>query len=149
MNPMAGTRWLIVCGTLLLLLTSAAGLELEVGTRFPAEPDERIVVKNDGGVSNETDSFGFGEVCYTSDYLNTWFVVLRILGEQVLVQFEGVPIVFGQSCPNGTETSMPLLKTRARLSAYVRDTESEFLEQLRRPMPSGEILRRWADDGER
>ena len=59
-------RWFVVCGVLLLSLTSAAALELEVGTRFPAEPNERIVVKNDGGVSNATDSFGFGEVCYTA-----------------------------------------------------------------------------------
>ena len=139
-------RWFVVCGVLLLSLTSAAALELEVGTRFPAEPNERIVVKNDGGVSNATDSFAFGEVCYSSDQLKTWFVVLRIVGDQVLVQFEG-PIVFERSCPNGTETNMPLAKARARLNAYAEETDSQFWEQMRRPMPSPEILRRrWEED---
>ena len=139
-------RWFVVCGVLLLSLTSAAALELEVGTRFPAEPNERIVVKNDGGVSNATDSFGFGEVCYVNEHLKTWFVVLRIVGDQVLVQFEG-PIVFERSCPNGTETNMPLSKTRARLNAYAEETDSQFWEQMRRPMPSPEILRRrWEED---
>jgi hypothetical protein len=149
MIPLAETRWLVVCGVLLLLLTRAAALELEVGTRFPAEPNEKIVVKNDGGVSNATDSFAFGEICYTSDQLKTWFVVLRIVGDQVLVQFEG-PIVFERSCPNGTETNMPLAKARARLNAYAKEIESQFLEQLRRPMPSPEILRLlWEEDWRR
>jgi hypothetical protein len=35
-------------------LIRAAALELEVGTRFPAEQDEKIIVKNDGGVSIRT-----------------------------------------------------------------------------------------------
>jgi|SRR3954447_4807429 hypothetical protein len=140
-------RWFVVCGVLLLSLTSAAALELEVGTRFPAEPNERIVVKNDGGVSNATDSFGFGEVCYVNEHLKTWFVVLRIVGDQVLVEFECIPTVFGRSCPNGTETNMPLSKTRARLNAYAEETDSQFWEQMRRPMPSPEILRRrWEED---
>jgi hypothetical protein len=62
MIPSGEIRWLVVCGILLLPLTRAAALELEVGARFPAEPTEKIVVKNDGGVSNATDSFAFGEV---------------------------------------------------------------------------------------
>jgi hypothetical protein len=147
MIPLAETRWLVVCGVLLLPLTRAAALELEVGTRFPAEPNEKIIVKNDGGVSNATDSFGFGEVCYVNEHLKTWFVVLRIVGDQVLVEFECIPTVFGRSCPNGTETNMPLSKTRARLNAYAEETDSQFWEQMRRPMPSPEILRRrWEED---
>ena len=43
-------RWFVVCGVLLLPLTSAAALELEVGTRLPTEQNEKIIVKNDGGV---------------------------------------------------------------------------------------------------
>jgi hypothetical protein len=142
---------LVVCGVLLLLpLTPAAALEVEVGTRFPAEPNEKIVVKNDGGVSNETDSFAFGEVCYISDHLKTWFVVLRIVGDQVLVGFECSPTVFGRSCPHGTETNMPLAKARARLNAYAKETDSQFLEQLRRPAPSPELFRRqWEEDWHR
>ncbi len=44
-----------------------------VGDRceIPAEPNEKIVVKNDGGVRNETATFAFGEVCYSSDHLET------------------------------------------------------------------------------
>ena len=97
-------------------------------------------------VCNELVEKGYTLVIF--DQINPVTLLEGIQKYRVSV-FEGVPIVFGQSCPNGTETSMPLLKTRARLSAYVRATESEFLEQLRRPMPSGEILRRWADDGGR
>jgi hypothetical protein len=112
-------RWFVVCGVLLLSLTSAAALELEVGTRFPAEPNERIVVKNDGGVSNATDSFGFGEVCYVNEHLKTWFVVLRIVGDQVLVEFECIPTVFGRSCPNGQRPICRCLK-RERASMRMR-----------------------------
>ena len=66
-------KCLVVCGALLLPMMRAAGVELEVGARFPAEPNEKIVVKNDGGVRNETASFPFGEVCYSSDHLRTGF----------------------------------------------------------------------------
>jgi hypothetical protein len=148
MIPLAETRWLVVCGILLLLLTRAAALELEVGTRFPAEPNEKIVVKNDGGVSNATDSFAFGEVCYSSDRLKTWFVVLRIVGDQVLIQFEG-PIVFERSCPNGTETNMPLAKARARLNAYAKEIDPNSWNSCGGP-PSPEILRLlWEEDWRR
>ena len=73
-----------------LVLSTARGIavELEIGARFPAEPSEKIVVKNDASVRNETASFAFGEVCYSSDQFRTWFVVMRIVGEQVLVEFE-------------------------------------------------------------
>ena len=50
-------RCLVVCGVLLLPMTRAAAVELEIGARFPAEPNEKIVVKNDGGVRNATASF--------------------------------------------------------------------------------------------
>ena len=49
-------RCLVVCGVLLLPMTRAAAVELETGARFPAEPNEKIVVKNDGGVRNATTS---------------------------------------------------------------------------------------------
>jgi len=42
-------RCLVFCGVLLLPMTRAAAVELEIGARFPAEPNEKIVVKNDGG----------------------------------------------------------------------------------------------------
>jgi hypothetical protein len=128
-------KCLVVCGALLLPIMRATGVELEVGARFPAEPNEKIVVKNDGGVRNETASFVFGEVCYSSDQLSTWFVVVRIVGDQVLVEFECTPRVFGDACPNGTQTSMPLLQARSRLNAYAADSEKHFMEELQRPAP--------------
>ena len=149
-DPVGRNEMVVGLWLLLLPLTRAAALELEIGARFPAEPNEKIVVKNDGGVSNATDSFAFGEVWYSSDHLKTWFVVLRIVGDQVLVGFECIPAVFGRSCPNGTESNMPLAETRARLNAYAKETESQFLEQLRRPVPSPELLRRqWEEDRRR
>ena len=50
MSPLAETKWLVACSVLLLPLTRAAALELEVGTRLPTEQNEKIIVKNDGGV---------------------------------------------------------------------------------------------------
>ena len=52
MTALAGR--LLACGFLLLPLTRATAVELEVGARFPAGLNEKIVVKNDGGVSNDT-----------------------------------------------------------------------------------------------
>ena len=134
-SPMIGlaVKCLVVCGALLLPMMRAAGVELEVGARFPAEPNEKIVVKNDGGVRNESASFAFGEVCYSSDHLRTWFVVIRIVGDQVLVEFECIPSVFGDACPNGTQTSMPFVQVR--LDAFAADTEQHFMEELQRPVP--------------
>jgi len=80
--------------------------------------------------------FAFGEVCYSSDYLKTWFVVMRIVGDQVLVEFECIPtIVFDDACPNGTETNMPLVQARSRLNAYAADLDKQFMEELQRPVP--------------
>ena len=81
-------RCLVVYGVFVLPMTRGIAVELEIGSRFPAEQNERIVVKNDASVRNETASFAFGEVCYSSDQFRTWFVVMRIVGEQVLVEFE-------------------------------------------------------------
>ena len=110
-------------------------MELERGARFSAEPNEKIVVKNDGGVKNEMASFAFGEVCYASNNLTTWFIVMRIVGDQVLVEFECIPTVYENACPNGTQTSMPLVQARSRLNAYAADSEKRFMEQLHRPAP--------------
>jgi hypothetical protein len=126
---------LVLCGALLLPMMRAKGVEVEVGARFPAEQNEKIVVKNDGGVRNETASFGFGEVCYSSDQLRTWFVVIRIVGDQALVEFECIPSVVGDACPNGTQTSMPFVQARSRLDAFAADTEQHFMEELQRPIP--------------
>jgi hypothetical protein len=127
-------RCSIVCGGLLLPMTRGTAVELEIGARFPAEPSEKIVVKNDASVRNETASFAFGEVCYSSDQFRTWFVVMRIVGDQVLVEFECIPRVFGDACPNGTQTSMPLVQARSRLNSFAVETEQHFMEELQRPV---------------
>jgi hypothetical protein len=69
-------------------------------------------------------SFAFGEVCYSSEQLKTWFVVKRILGD---------PTVFCDACPHGTETSIPLVQARLRLNAYAADTEKKIMDALQRP----------------
>jgi hypothetical protein len=128
-------KCLVVYGVLVLTVTRGTAAELEIGSRFPAEQKEKIVVKNDGNVRNETASFAFGEVCYSSVQLRTWFVVSRIVGDQVLIEFECISRVFGDACPNGTQTSMPLVQARSRLNAYAADSEKHFMEELQRPVP--------------
>ena len=134
-------RCLVFCGVLLLPMTRAAAVELEIGARFPAEPNEKIVARNDGGVRNATASFAFDEVCYSSDYLKTWFVVMRIVGDQVLVEFECIPtIVFDDACPNGTETNIPLVQTAECLRVA-----KQFMEELQRPVPRFGTPREWRE----
>jgi len=53
--------FLSISAVLALLHGQADAVELDLGTRFPAMPNEEIVVRNDGGVRNETHSFAFGE----------------------------------------------------------------------------------------
>jgi hypothetical protein len=138
--------FLSISAVLALLHGQADAVELDLGTRFPAMPNEEIVVRNDGGVRNETHSFAFGETCHSDPDLKTWFIVRQIVGEHVLVELECLRTVFGDSCPNGTETSKPVAETRARVNAHARETDTQFMEQLRnfRPLrPRGGIR---ADD---
>lgn len=124
-----------------LLHSQADAVEVDLGTRFPAMPNEEIVVRNDGGVRNETHSFAFGETCHSDPDLKTWFIVKQIVGEHVLVELECLRTVFEDSCPNGTEASNLLAETRARVNAHARETDTQFMEQLRnfRPLrPRGE-----------
>jgi hypothetical protein len=53
-----------ISAVLALLHGQADAVELDLGTRFPAMPNEEIVVRNDGGVRNETHLFAFGETCH-------------------------------------------------------------------------------------
>ena len=58
----------------------------------------------------------------------------------VLVELECLRVVFEDSCPNGTKASKPLA-ARARVNAHARETDTQFMEQLRnfRPLrPRGE-----------
>ena len=117
---------------LLLPIPYAAAAALEIGSRFPAAMNEKIIVKNEGGVRNATTSFAFGDTCHSSDHLTTWFIVNRIIGDQVLLEFECIPTVFGSACPNGTQSSMSLPQARARLNTHTRETDNEFMRGLRR-----------------
>jgi hypothetical protein len=132
--------FLSISAILALLHGQADAVELDLGTRFPAMPHEEIVVRNDGGVRNETHSFAFGETCHSDPDLKTWFIVKQIVGEHVLVELECLWTVFEDSCPNGTKASKPLA-ARARVNAQARETDTQFMEQLRnfRPLrPRGE-----------
>jgi hypothetical protein len=124
-----------ISAVLAVVSTSAQALDVAIGTRFPALANEEIVVKNDGGVRNATHSFVFGEICYSDRHLKTWFIVKQIVGDQVLVELECIPTVFGPSCPHGTETSRPLAETRARVNAYAKEVDTQFMEQLQWPKP--------------
>ena len=112
----AAVMALPLTAVLVLLHSQADAVELDLGTRFPAMANEEIVVRNDGGVRNESNSFAFGETCHSDPYLKTWFIVKKIVGEHVLVELECLRTVFGDSCPNGTETSKPAAETRARVT---------------------------------
>jgi hypothetical protein len=105
-------------------------------------PNEEIVVRNDGGVRNETHSFAFGETCHSDPDLKTWFIVRQIVGEHVLVELECLRTVFGDSCPNGTETSKPVAETRARGVRPIRNSWSNCGISGR----SGRVGRIRADD---
>ena len=74
---------------------------MDLGTRFPAMPNEEIVVRNDGGVRNETHSFAFGETCHSDPDLKTWFIVKQIVGEHVLVELDA----FGQFSKTHAQTA--------------------------------------------
>jgi len=60
----AAVMALPLTAVLVLLHSQADAVELDLGTRFPAMANEEIVVRNDGGVRNETHSFTFGETCH-------------------------------------------------------------------------------------
>ena len=80
--------FLSISAVLALLHGQGDAVELDLGTRFPAMPNEEIVVRNDGGVRNETYSFAFGETCNSDPDLKRWFIVGQIVGEHVLVELE-------------------------------------------------------------
>jgi hypothetical protein len=118
-----------------VLVGQATEGELSFEARFPALKNEEIVVRNDDGLRNEDSSFSFGDTCYTDPHLQTWFVVKRIVADRVLVELECTAKVFGNSCPNGTESSKSLVETLARVDAYTRETDNQFMEQFRTYKP--------------
>ena len=67
-----------ISAVLALLHGQADTVELDLGTRFPAMPNEEIVVRNDGGVRNETHSFAFGETCHSDPDLKHGLSLSRL-----------------------------------------------------------------------
>jgi hypothetical protein len=107
-------------------------MELQIGSRVPALHKQKIIVKNDGGVHNATNTFAFGDICYSDHHLKTWLIVRRIVGDQVLVELDCISVAFGLACPDGTETSRPLVELEARLNAYAKELDTQLFETMRR-----------------
>jgi hypothetical protein len=126
------TRWVVASIALVLVNDSAAAMELQIGSRVPAVHNQKIIVKNDGGVRNATNTFAFGDTCYSDRHQKTWFIVRRIVGDQVMVELECIPVVFGLACPDGTETSRPLVELEARLNTYAKELDTQLFERMQR-----------------
>jgi hypothetical protein len=112
--------FLSISAVLALLHGQADAVELDLGTRFPAMPNEEIVVRNDGGVRNETHSFAFGETCHSDPDLKTWFIVRQIVGEHVLVRVSR-PRIYWFLCRSGMSLR--------RLSKGIRAQPAHALRQ--------------------
>jgi len=95
-----------------MLLAPTQTHALEIGARLPTSDSELIVIRNDGGIRNATDYFGYGTVCRADLNLRTWLVVKRIVGDRALVEVDLNVALTGLSCPHGTETSMPYAQAR-------------------------------------
>jgi hypothetical protein len=126
------TRCAVASIALILLIDSAAAMELQISSRIPAMHNQKIIVKNDGGVRNATNTFSFGDTCYSDRHLKTWFIVRRMVGDQVLVELECTSVVFGLVCPDGTETSRPLVEMEARLNTYARELDTQLFKGMQR-----------------
>ena len=61
------------------LLVPAQTHALDIGARLPMSYGELIVVRNDDGIRNATNYFGYGTVCRADLNLRTWLIVKRIV----------------------------------------------------------------------
>ena len=104
---------------------------LDIGARLPMSDGELIVVRNDGGIRNATNYFGYGTVCRADLNLRTWLVVKRIVGDHALVEVDLNVGLAGLSCPHGTETSMPYVQARKRYQDYKRALDDKVFLDLR------------------
>ena len=114
-----------------MLLVPAQTHALEIGARLPMSDGELIVVRNDGGIRNATDYFGYGTLCRADLNLRTWLVVKRIVGDHALVEVDLNVALTGLSCPHGTETSMPYAQARNRYQDYKRALDDKVFLDLR------------------
>jgi hypothetical protein len=132
----------IPCALILLTLQSAQALELRVGDRIPAVPGEPIIVANDGGLKRGTQTLDFGEGCRVNGWTKNWLLVRSIVADWTLLELVGpapgdepvvdYPTSLTMECPLGTETTRPKSEMRARLNAYARRSDDEFLQSLTR-----------------
>jgi hypothetical protein len=120
-----------------MLLVPARIHALEIDARLPTSYGELIVVRNDGGIRNATDYFGYGTVCHADLNLRTWLVVKRIVGDHVLVEVDLNVALAGLSCPHGTETSMPYAEARKRYQDYKRAVDDKVFSDLNGVRPKG------------
>jgi hypothetical protein len=122
---------------LALTLLPVSAHALEIDARLPMSHGELIVVRNDRGIRNATDYFGYGAVCRADLNLRTWLVVKRIVGDHALVEVDLDVAITGLSCPHGTETSMPYAQARKRYQDYKRALDDKVFFDLNgmRPKP--------------
>jgi hypothetical protein len=83
-------RWQLMRALIIaaMLLVPAQTHALEIGARLPTSDGELIVIRNDGGIRNATDYFGYGTVCRADLNLRTWLVVKRIVSDRALVEVD-------------------------------------------------------------
>jgi hypothetical protein len=95
------------------------------------------VVRNDGGVRNETHSFAFGETCHSDPDLKTWFIVRQIVGEHVLVRVSRPRVYWFLYPPAGGYTASMLVSGEVDL-AVQQIPELIFVSgvELVGPLPS-------------
>src|SRR5215831_9761709 len=135
---------IVLCGLIALTAQSAKAPELKVGDRIPAVPGEAIIVGNDGGLKFQTQVLDFGQVCHVNGWIKNWLFVKRIVADWTLIELVGpspgddlnidYPSSIVEECPLGTETTRPVTEMRARLNAYAKESDSEFIESLPKPV---------------
>ena len=104
---------------------------------------EAIIVGNDGGLKFQTQVLDFGQVCHVNGWIKNWLFVKRIVADWTLIELVGpspgddlnidYPSSIVEECPLGTETTRPVTEMRARLNAYAKESDSEFIESLPKP----------------
>jgi hypothetical protein len=139
--PRSGAvKILLICALIVVTHHATKALELRVGDRIPAVPGEPIVVGNDGGLKRGMQVLDFGAVCRVNGWTKNWFLVRRVVAEWTLLELVGpspdeapvvdYPVSLAMECPLGTETTRPAFEMKARLEAYARRSEQDFLQSL-------------------
>jgi hypothetical protein len=123
-------RMLIIAA---MLFVPAPVCALEIGARLPVQYGEEIVVRNDGGIRNLNTYFPYGSTCQSKWRLPMWLIVTRIVSDRTLLTLDlGIIGRAQQSCPHGTETSMPYAQARKRYENYLRALDNEIFRSQKR-----------------